>query len=111
MRRILTTSAIVLGLVCTAPALAPAQGWQPTRPIKMICPFPNKRRFPESWMSVALKLPEPSRATIVFGTLALVAVVALPTALPSATSDRRIPVHSPPGAGRPMGARPLPLLI
>ena len=40
MRRILTTSAIVLGLVCAVPTLAPAQGWQPTRPIKMICPFP-----------------------------------------------------------------------
>ena len=40
MRRILTTSAAVLGLLCLAPALAAAQGWQPTRPIKMICPFP-----------------------------------------------------------------------
>src|SRR5436190_18982755 len=40
MRRILTTSAIVLGLVCAVPTLARAQGWQPTRPIKLICPFP-----------------------------------------------------------------------
>jgi tripartite-type tricarboxylate transporter receptor subunit TctC len=40
MRRILTKSALVLGLLCSLPTLAPAQGWQPTRPIKMICPFP-----------------------------------------------------------------------
>src|SRR4051812_7173099 len=40
MRRILTASAILLGVVCAVPTLAPAQGWQPTRPIKMICPFP-----------------------------------------------------------------------
>ena len=40
MRRILTTSAILLGLLCAAPTLAGAQGWTPTRPIKMICPFP-----------------------------------------------------------------------
>ncbi len=40
MRRILTKSAAVLGLLCALPALATAQGWQPTRPIKMICPFP-----------------------------------------------------------------------
>jgi len=39
-RRILTTSAILLGLVCVVPTLAGAQGWTPTRPIKMICPFP-----------------------------------------------------------------------
>jgi len=40
MRRILTTSAILLGLVCAVPTLAGAQGWTPTRPIKLICPFP-----------------------------------------------------------------------
>src|SRR4051794_41691118 len=40
MRRILTTSAILLGVICAAPTLAGAQGWMPTRPIKMICPFP-----------------------------------------------------------------------
>jgi tripartite-type tricarboxylate transporter receptor subunit TctC len=40
MRRILTTSAILLGVVCALPTLAGAQGWTPTRPIKMICPFP-----------------------------------------------------------------------
>jgi tripartite-type tricarboxylate transporter receptor subunit TctC len=40
MRRILTKSALVLGLLCSLPAFAAAQGWQPTRPIKMICPFP-----------------------------------------------------------------------
>jgi tripartite-type tricarboxylate transporter receptor subunit TctC len=39
MRRILTTSAVVLGLICALPALAQAD-WQPTRPIKLICPFP-----------------------------------------------------------------------
>ena len=40
MRRILTTSAVLLGVVCALPTLAGAQGWTPTRPIKMICPFP-----------------------------------------------------------------------
>lgn len=40
MRRTFLKSAVVLGLLCATPALAPAQGWQPTRPIKMICPFP-----------------------------------------------------------------------
>ncbi len=40
MRRILTKSALVLGLLCSLPTLVIAQGWQPTRPIKMICPFP-----------------------------------------------------------------------
>jgi len=40
MRRILTTSAILLGLVSAVPTLAGAQGWTPTRPIKLICPFP-----------------------------------------------------------------------
>jgi hypothetical protein len=41
----------------------------------------------------------------------IVAVVALPTAFPSATSNCRLLGHSPPGAGRPIGARPLPLRI
>ena len=40
MRRILTKSALMLGLLCSLPTLVIAQGWQPTRPIKMICPFP-----------------------------------------------------------------------
>jgi tripartite-type tricarboxylate transporter receptor subunit TctC len=40
MRRTFLKSAVVLGLLCATPALALAQGWQPTRPIKMICPFP-----------------------------------------------------------------------
>ena len=41
MRRILTTSAIrARPCFALAPTLAGAQGWQPTRPIKMICPFP-----------------------------------------------------------------------
>ena len=40
MRRILTTSAILLGVLCAAPTLAGAQGWTPTRPIKLICPYP-----------------------------------------------------------------------
>ncbi len=35
MRRILTPSAILLGVVCAAPTPAGAQGWTPTRPIKM----------------------------------------------------------------------------
>jgi tripartite-type tricarboxylate transporter receptor subunit TctC len=39
MRRILLKSAAVLGLLCLAPAFASAD-WQPTRPIKLICPFP-----------------------------------------------------------------------
>ena len=33
-------TAIVLGLLAAAPALATAETWQPTRSIKMICPFP-----------------------------------------------------------------------
>ena len=40
MRRILTISTALFGLLCTLPAPVTAQGWQPTRPIKMICPFP-----------------------------------------------------------------------
>ena len=38
MRRILTTLAALLGTACLA-ASAHAD-WQPTRPIKLICPFP-----------------------------------------------------------------------
>ena len=33
-------SAVLLGLLCAVPTLAGAQGWAPTRPIKLICPFP-----------------------------------------------------------------------
>jgi tripartite-type tricarboxylate transporter receptor subunit TctC len=40
MKRVLTRAAIVLGLLAVAPALATAEVWQPTRSIKMICPFP-----------------------------------------------------------------------
>ena len=41
MRRTMTEDALAaLGLACLAPALAGAQDWQPTRPIKLICPFP-----------------------------------------------------------------------
>lgn len=39
MRRILTKSALLLGLLCLAPALASAQAW-PQRQIKAIVPFP-----------------------------------------------------------------------
>ena len=39
MRRTLLKCAAVLALLCLAPALASAD-WQPTRPIKLICPFP-----------------------------------------------------------------------
>ena len=39
MRRILTTSVILLGLAALIPAPAAAD-WQPTRPIKLICPYP-----------------------------------------------------------------------
>jgi tripartite-type tricarboxylate transporter receptor subunit TctC len=39
MRRTLLKAAAILGLLCLAPALASAD-WQPTRPIKLICPFP-----------------------------------------------------------------------
>jgi hypothetical protein len=42
---------------------------------------------------------------------AVVAVVALRTAFKPGSSDRRLPGHSPPGARRPIGARPLPLRI
>jgi tripartite-type tricarboxylate transporter receptor subunit TctC len=39
MRRTLLKAVATLGLLCFAPALASAE-WQPTRPIKLICPFP-----------------------------------------------------------------------
>ena len=39
MRNLLIKSAAALGLLCLAPALAGAD-WQPTRPIKLICPYP-----------------------------------------------------------------------
>lgn len=39
MRRTFLKAAILIGLVCAAPALASAD-WQPTRPIKLICPYP-----------------------------------------------------------------------
>lgn len=40
MKGLLVKTAIGLGILCVAPALASAQAWQPTRSIKMICPFP-----------------------------------------------------------------------
>src|SRR2546430_17354672 len=40
MKGLLVKTAIGLGLLCVAPALVSAQAWQPTRSIKMICPFP-----------------------------------------------------------------------
>lgn len=40
MRRTFLKSAALLGLFCLAPTFASAQAWQPTRSIKMICPFP-----------------------------------------------------------------------
>ena len=40
MRRTVLKTSALLGLLCLAPALAQAQAWQPTRSIKMICPFP-----------------------------------------------------------------------
>jgi tripartite-type tricarboxylate transporter receptor subunit TctC len=39
MRRILTTAAALLGLFAVLPGPATAD-WQPTRPIKLICPYP-----------------------------------------------------------------------
>jgi tripartite-type tricarboxylate transporter receptor subunit TctC len=39
MRRTLLKAAAVLSVLCLAPAFASAD-WQPTRPIKLICPFP-----------------------------------------------------------------------
>src|SRR4051812_1196929 len=56
MRRILTTSAILFGLLCAAPTLASAQGWAPTRPIKMICPFPAGGGTDQIARIVALQL-------------------------------------------------------
>jgi tripartite-type tricarboxylate transporter receptor subunit TctC len=40
MRSFLTRTAAVLGLVCLSAGFAGAQEWQPTRQIKLICPFP-----------------------------------------------------------------------
>jgi len=40
MRRQWTAALAVLGVIGLVPTLASAQGWQPNRPIKMICPFP-----------------------------------------------------------------------
>ena len=56
MRRILTTSAILLGVICAVPTLAGAQGWTPTRPIKMICPFPAGGGTDQIARIVALQL-------------------------------------------------------
>ena len=56
MRRILTISAALLGLLCTLPAPVAAQGWQPTRPIKMICPFPAGGGTDQIARIVALQL-------------------------------------------------------
>ena len=40
MQGVLVRTAIVLGLLAAAPTLTQAETWQPTRSIKMICPFP-----------------------------------------------------------------------
>ena len=55
MRNILKMAAAALGLVCLAPALASAD-WQPTRPIKMICPFPAGGGTDQIARIVALQL-------------------------------------------------------
>jgi tripartite-type tricarboxylate transporter receptor subunit TctC len=39
MSKFLRTAGAAIGLICVLPAFAEAQSW-PTRPIKMICPFP-----------------------------------------------------------------------
>jgi tripartite-type tricarboxylate transporter receptor subunit TctC len=54
MRRILTTTAALLGLLSLSP-LAHAD-WQPTRPIKMICPFPAGGGTDQIARIVALQL-------------------------------------------------------
>ena len=56
MRRILTIPAALLGLLCALPAPVAAQGWQPTRPIKMICPFPAGGGTDQIARIVALQL-------------------------------------------------------
>jgi tripartite-type tricarboxylate transporter receptor subunit TctC len=40
MRSFLSRTVAALGLLCLGVGFAGAQEWQPTRPIKMICPFP-----------------------------------------------------------------------
>ena len=54
MRRILAAVAALLGIVCLAP-LAHAD-WQPSRPIKMICPYPAGGGTDQIARIVALQL-------------------------------------------------------
>ena len=55
MRNVLKLAATTLGLLCLAPAMASAE-WQPTRPIKMICPFPAGGGTDQIARIVALQL-------------------------------------------------------
>jgi len=56
MKALLVKTAIGLGLLCALPALASAQGWQPTRSIKMICPYPAGGGTDQIARIVALQL-------------------------------------------------------
>jgi tripartite-type tricarboxylate transporter receptor subunit TctC len=55
MTKALKTLCAAIGLICLVPALAAAQSW-PTRPIKMICPFPAGGGTDQIARIVALQL-------------------------------------------------------
>src|SRR5581483_11461511 len=55
MRKFLVTVAAALAAVCLAPAIASAD-WQPTRTIKLICPFPAGGGTDQIARIVALQL-------------------------------------------------------
>src|SRR4029079_12082072 len=56
MRRLLTISAALIGLSCALAAPTLAEDWKPTRPIKLICPFPAGGGTDQIARIVALQL-------------------------------------------------------
>src|SRR5436190_18384740 len=53
---IVTWALLAIGLVGLAPGMAGAQEWKPTRPIKLICPFPAGGGTDQIARIVALQL-------------------------------------------------------
>jgi tripartite-type tricarboxylate transporter receptor subunit TctC len=56
MRRTISWALAAIGLLCLAPANGGAEDWKPTRPIKMICPFPAGGGTDQIARIVALQL-------------------------------------------------------
>ena len=56
MRRTITWILAALGVLCLASAQSQAEDWKPTRPIKMICPFPAGGGTDQIARIVALQL-------------------------------------------------------